>query len=94
MKVAGGGGSRSSLVTIQAKILVRISYSFRPYPSLSPHSLLKHHKRFGEDPTLQGCFSREISHPERCVQSTGTILRAVGHCHFVIPHTKFGQDPT
>ena len=39
------------------------------------------------------CFSPKISHPERCVQSTRTILEAVGHCHFVIPHAKFGQAP-
>ena len=40
-----------------------------------------------------GCFSLEISHPEHCVQSTGTILRAVGRCPIVVTHGKFGQDP-
>ena len=40
-----------------------------------------------------GCFSPEISHPECCVQSTGTILRAVGRCPIVVTHDKFGQDP-
>ena len=42
----------------------------------------------------QASSSCKISHPERRVQSTGTINNRVLLCPSVVPHVKFGEDPT
>ena len=39
-------------------------------------------------------FSCKISHAQCCVQSTTTINNRVLYCFSVLPHVKFGEDPT
>ena len=42
----------------------------------------------------QASSSCKISHPERHVQSTGTINKSDLLCPSVVPNDQFGEDPT
>ena len=57
-------------------------------------SLVKIRPKASELECPQASCSCKISHAERRVQSTGTINNRVLLCPIVVPHVKFGEDPT